>query len=462
MCLKVRYMRVCEISEKLVLAVFVASVVALSSIWVNAEPVEREGLLTLQDSIDLALKQSVFIHSAREGVYGAEAQKREALTGFLPSLNTSYNYTRLNEPLTYLSPGAPPVIMGTRDNHTWSLEARQPIFAGGGLLANYQASSLGLEAVRMDEWGVVLDIVQDVKIAYYNVVKMEKLLEVARQSLKQLESHHNIAQNFFDVGMIPRNDLLQSGVQVSNGQRDLLKAENGLELSRSKFNTVLRRDIDAPVRVEDIFSYHPFNKTLAECLTTALENRPEIKASSIRVEQAKKIVNQARSDFYPTVNVIGNYSRFGDNLRFSGSDYQYQDSWYVMAVANWTFWEWGRTKNRVETTRSRENQVRDALINTKDQITLEVKNAYLLLREAEKQIMVSKKAVEQAEENFRINEERYTERVATSTDVLDAQTLLTRAKSDYANALGDYHIGQARLERAMGFGQATKDHNSLL
>ncbi len=121
-----------------------------------------------------------------------------------------------------------------------------------------------------------------------------------------------------------------------------------------------------------------------------------------------------------------------------------------MAVANWNFWEWGKTKNRVEAGQSRENQAADFLANIRDQITLEVKNAFLLLHEAEKQVQVAKKAIEQAEENFRINTERYREQVGTSTDVIDAQTLLTKAKSDRHNALGDFSISRAKLERAMG------------
>jgi outer membrane protein TolC len=127
-----------------------------------------------------------------------------------------------------------------------------------------------------------------------------------------------------------------------------------------------------------------------------------------------------------------------------------------MGVASWTFWEWGKTKYRVDASRSRENQSMDLLNNIRDQVALEVKNAYLVMQESEKQVMVAKKAIEQAQENFRINEERYREQVATSTDVLDAQTLLTRAKSDYANALSEYNISHVRLERAMGVIHAKK------
>ncbi len=97
-----------------------------------------------------------------------------------------------------------------------------------------------------------------------------------------------------------------------------------------------------------------------------------------------------------------------------------------------------------------ENQAIDQAKELNDQIALEIKNAYLLLQEAESQIAVSQKVIDQAEENFRISEARYKERVARSTEVLDAQTLLTKAKSEYANALGDYNISYARLQRAMG------------
>ncbi|MBW1839608.1 MAG: TolC family protein, partial [Deltaproteobacteria bacterium] len=67
-----------------------------------------------------------------------------------------------------------------------------------------------------------------------------------------------------------------------------------------------------------------------------------------------------------------------------------------------------------------------------------------------KNIFVAETAREQAEENSRLNQERYNEQMATTTDVLDAQTLLTEAQNNYYNALSDYHIAKARLERAVG------------
>ena len=409
-----------------------------------------EKVFTLNESIETALKQSVLIRAAQEGVLGAEAQKKEAFTGFLPKLNTSYGYTWLNREPTMQIPPTLPIRVGTQDNYTWAVEAKQPLFAGGGIMANYEASKIGHDISRMDEAAAVQDIIQEVKVSFFNILKAEKLLGVARQSLEQLQAHRHVAQNFFDVGLIPRNELLQSEVQVANGEQSLIRAENGVELAKSKFNTVLRRNINDPVQVEDILTYRPYDLHIEDCFKAAMENRPEIKSQALKVDQAKSLVKLAKSDFYPTVSAVGHYERVGDTPGVSGTAFKDTESWYVMGVASWTFWEWGKTKNRVDASRSKENQSVDLLNNTRDQITLEVKNAYLLMRESEKQVMVTKKAIEQAEENFRINQERYREQVATSTDVLDAQTLLTRAKSDYANALSEYHISHARLERAMG------------
>jgi outer membrane protein len=443
-------------TEKRFLGVFVLIVMTvLGGAAYGADTVKP---LSLFDSIDLALKQSVLIHAAQEGVRGAEAQRKEAFTGFLPKFSTSYGYTRLNEDPYFVFPGVPPLIpagnikTGTSDNYNWTVEARQPLFAGGGILANYEVSRLGTEIARLDETTTVQDLVQEVKIAYFNILKAGRNLAVARQSLERLTAHRDTAQGFYDVGIIPKNDLLYAEVELANGRQFLVRAENGLEMAKSKFNTVLRREINTPVEIDDILNDRSFAKPLASCIAAALGNRSEIRSYALHLEQAKSLVKLARSEYYPNVGLVGNYAKYGDTPGVAGSPYRDQESWYVMAVANWNFWEWGKTKYRVDAGLSRENQAADILTNIREQITLEVKNAYLLLHEAEKQAQVTEKAIEQAEENFRINTERYREQVGTSTDVIDAQTLLTKAKSDHDNALGDYSISRARLERAMGIG----------
>jgi outer membrane protein TolC len=417
--------------------------------------------LTLEASIDMALKNSIVINIAKEGTKSATARKREAITGFLPKFNTSYSYQRLNEapfmkfvgvppPLNTIIPNGTELIAGTQNNYNWAIEAKQPIFAGGGILANYQANSIGEDAAHLEETAKYQDVVQEVKVAYFNILRAQRIQDAARQSVEMLSAHRDVAENYFNVGMIPKNDLLHAEVELANGKQALVRAKNAVELAKSSFNTVLKRKIFTPVEVVDILAYHPLNQSFEECLNVAQKTRPELKISSLKAAQAGKLVRIAQSDYFPTLSLVGNYSRFGDNPSVSGSDYQDTESWYVMAVASWNFWEWGKTKFRVDASKAKENQALEASKELNDQITLEIKNAYLILQETESQIVVWQKVIEQAEENFRISEERYKERVATSTEVLDAQTLLTKAKSEYANALGDYNVNYAKLQRAMG------------
>ena len=417
--------------------------------------------LTLEESISIALKNSLLINIAKEGARGAEAKKREAMTGFLPRLSTSYSYTRLNEEPSFYFPGIPanppiPAIpasnmtTGTINNYNWGIEARQPLFAGGGILANYQASKIASDAALVEETAKSQDVVQDVKITYYNILRMQRLRDTSRQAVGMLTAHRDVAQNFYQVGLIPKNDLLQAEVELANGKQALVRAQNAVELAKARLNTVLKRELLLPVEVVDVLDYKPLNQSFQDCLEIARQHRPELKISALKAEQAGYMVRAAQSEFFPSVSLVGNYARFGDSPSVSGTEYKHMESWQVMAVASWNFWEWGKTKFRVDAGRAMENQAIDQTKELNDQIALEIKNAYLLLQEAESQIAVSQKVIDQAEENFRISEARYKERVARSTEVLDAQTLLTRAKSEYANALADYNISYARLQRAMG------------
>ncbi|HPL62904.1 MAG TPA: TolC family protein [Syntrophales bacterium] len=434
--------------------ILIAAVLALVAPALFPAGAPGAARMTLEESIREALSRNVSVHSAAEGTRAAESRRKEAFTGFLPRFSTSYSYTHLNEPPHMTIPSLGEVTTGTRENYLWSVEMRQPLFAGGGILANYQISRLEAGISRREETATVQDTIRDVTVAYFTILKTEKIRDVALQSVEQLKSHRNVARNFFAVGLIPKNDLLTAEVQLANGAQNLLRAENDVDLAKAQLNTVMRRDVNEPVDIEDMLSYEPYSKDLSECLKTAMENRPEITALALRTEAAKTGVTLARSEYFPNLNLVGNYSKFGEGPDLAGTPFRDTENWYVMAVASWNFWEWGRTRYRVGASLSREIQSADALTGFKDRIALEVKNAYLSMREAEKRISVTRTAIGQAEENFRINQERYREHIATSTDVIDAQTLLARARADYFGAISDYRIAIARLDRAMGISSA--------
>ena len=274
---------------------------------------------------------------------------------------------------------------------------------------------------------------------------------MAEDTVKQVNSQKNVAENMYQVGMSPLNDLLQSQVQLANNKQLLITAQNNLEIAKSQFNTLLRRPVNAPVNIVDILDYTPFAHDLQYCLTLAEENRLELQIADLQVQIAQKDYELSKRNYYPSINLTGTWTRRGTEWDANGGEGISDDKfWDIRATASWDFWEWGRTRYGVKEKLSRLAQSKYNEKEVLDNVQLEVNQAFIRTKEAEKNITTVETAIEQARENLRITEERYKEQVSTTTDVLVAQTLLTDTMTNYYNALYDFKIAKAVLYRATG------------
>ena len=418
-------------------------------------------VLTLEESIKIALENSLSIYSAKEEIKAKEFEELSTKADFFPKLSTSYTYTRLDNDTvndakytTYPYPSFSPREISPLDTNSYqfNITATQPLFTGWRLTISREIASLGVDTAKIQKETAIQDLVLNVKAAYFGILKAEKLEKVAKQEVEQLEANLRVSQAFYDEGIIAKNDLLQTEVQMAQARQNLIKATNGVEIAKSLFNKLLRRGLNQGVNIKDILDYYPIKLLLDQCMEKAKQNRPEIKEVSLNVMAAEKAVDLNKSSYYPYVTLIGNYQRETDDILLDSAPGKDPDNWTIQLKGEWIFWEWRKKRHDVAAARAKLAKANYILKEIKDNIQLEVKEAYLSLREAEKNIQVAKKAVAQAEENFRMNEERYKQQVATSTDVLDALTLLTQARTNYFNALSEHNIAWARLERAMGIG----------
>ncbi len=424
------------------LSLFFMFVIVLSVVSpafsVAQEPAE---ILTLKQTIDNAIKANLGLQASREEVKATEATRKAQRTYFFPTLSATYRYDR-NDGENILIPD---------ERYTFVASFTQPLFTGFDLINRYKIASLGLDAAKIEERLVRQDIIFEAKNIYFELLRTQKLLNIAKETITQINSQKEVAENYYQVGMTPLNDLLQAQVELANAKQEHIIAKNNMENTESDFNTLLRRPIDTPVAIEDILDYSPFEKDLDYCFAEAEKNRLEITIADLYVEIGEKELQLARKDYYPSVNLQGEYFKIGTEPDVDGGEgISDPDGWRIMAVATWNFWEWGRTYYGVDEKISRLSQAKLQKKEILDNIQKEVKKAYLRTTEAEKAIITVEKAIEQAKENFRINEERFKEQMATSTDVLDAQTLLSRTITNYYNALYAFQLAKATLYRAMG------------
>lgn len=418
---------------------------------ITATGAEYGQKLTLTDTIGLAIKANLGLKRSQEEVKAAMANKRSARTQFFPTLRATYQYTHYDQDVTQeIVPGVDAVVRN-QEEYVFVTEFNQPIFTGFALLNQYRIASLGLDVAELTQKLTRQDIMLDAKNAYYLVLRAQKLMDVGKQTVAQIKSQKEVSKNFYEVGMSPLNDLLQSQVQLANARQGLITAQNNLEVANSRFNIVLRRPVNSPVNIETIVDYEPFDKDIEYCLDMAKKNRLEIHVADKDIEIAEKQVRLVQKDYMPTINFRGDITQVGDDWRASGGD-GVNDSyaWKLQATATWEFWQWGKTTHDVKAQLSRLTQSKYRKSEILDQISLEVKESFLRTVESQQNILTIETAIEQAKENLRINEERYQEQVATQTEVLIAQTLLTETMTNYYSALYDYKIAKAILYRAIG------------
>ena len=426
------------------------TIVSASVVWAQGSQVP----LTLEESIKIALERSLTVHSALVGIEGSEFRRKEAITNFLPLWTGQYIYNRYNAPNTVGAtqaavPGAGVFVPTSRDIYNFNTTLNQPLFTGGMNLATYRSAKLGVDLSKTNVETSKLDLVQQVRVGYFTILRAEKFLGVAEQQVKQFEAQLEVTKAFFDVGIVPKNDVLQAEVRLANARQQLVKVANDLATAKASFNILLRREINTLFEVVDILDYKAFALSFEQSLEEALQLRPEVKAAQLNIDQAKEGVKIARAGYFPTISLAGNYNRFSDNADLSGG-VGFNDRWQIQALATFTLWNWGNTAFKVGENKVKVIQAEDSKTQLTESVTLEVKNDYLNMLTAEKNIKVTEKAIEQAEENLRMNEERYKYQVATQTDVLDAVTLLTQARVNYYGALSDFNIAKAQLERSMG------------
>ncbi|MCX8042762.1 MAG: TolC family protein [Desulfobacterota bacterium] len=423
-------------------------------VWAYADNATQP--LSLERAITIALTNNPTFQTAGLAVARAEHRRKAAEADFLPKLGTSYTYTRLNEAPRIKAPAGSlysekiNTVIGTQNSYQWDIHMIQPIFTGGQLYSIYKLEAFGVDVAKLQHETARQELMYNVKAAYFNVLKAQKLRDVARQAVAQIAAHEKTANDFFAQDMIAKNDLLEAQVRLAQAQQDLVRTEEALALARAVFNTVLHQDVNTDVEILDVSDEQKLELALVDSQARALQCQPVIQEIDTRIKQAQTAVQLAQSTYFPKIFLVSSYLRQGNQADLRGTPYKDPEAWHVSVNLDWTFWEWGRKQHIVGEQNVKLLEAQEMRKEIVDKVMLRVKDAWLRCEEHWKNIGVARTAIARAEENFRIYENRFAQQMATTTDVLDAQTLLTQAYSNYFAARYDYCIARAALEYAIG------------
>ena len=410
---------------------------------------ENKPVLSLQEAIHIAITNNALIKEAIERQMAALEEEKSAKADFFPKASAHYLYTGLTqEPIT--KTGSTETQIAHKNQYHWDVTLVQPLFTGFGLSSKHHMTKLGIEIKNEEKRQATLDVAQQVKLAYFTLLLSKKMLAVADEEVSALKAHERDAKKFYDHGLIPRNDLLKSQVALAHAMQDRERARANLQMALSHLNTLMDRDMNRETDVEDIASIPETEFDLSGLVEEATVNRPVLKIVYLGIQTLQDNIRLAKSSYYPNVSVAGQYERNGDSLTASDNDFSNEYNTTVMLQMNWTFFEWGKKRADVSKACYNKQALSRKLKGIEDSVRLEIKDAFLNLQVARKNITTANKSLGQAQENWRITNLQYQKQIATSTDVLDARAFLTQAETNYYDSLYGYMISLAELERAVG------------
>lgn len=408
--------------------------------------------LTLSEAIQIAYKSNKDIQMQEQEIYVAGANIVGAASVFYPQLNLQAAYTH-NESVLDGN-----IFSGYINDNLVKLNASQSIYNGGANLANFKQAKLSLDVQKETLRAKKMDIEFEAKRLYYGLLIADETERIAKDALNQAIAHYESVKQMYQHGTASRFDMLQSGVQVSLLEPDLVKAKNEIDSLKADLNKLLGLKIDSPVEPEEKLTYSFIGIKENEFLKIAYLDRPEMKLKSLGIDIDKWEIQMAKSGYRSTVDLLAGYSVRSNNL--GNLLESKQRNWNAGISVNIPIFEGFSTRAKVDAAKAKYTQAKIDKDNLVDSIAVDVRKACLNLKESASIIQSQKDNLAEAKEALRISEVSYANGVAINLDVLDSQVALAQIQKNLASGIYDYLMALAYLDRSMGksiIGEASLD-----
>jgi len=425
--------------------------------------------LTLQQAIEIGLENSNVLHSSQMKVQMATSKSSEVNAMRLPSLKLNGTYTRLSDvppfeatiPANAFGPGFPPNQLSVPlsptilNNYTARLTLQQPIFTGFRLDKTAEIADYSAQAANEEYNKDKSELIYSIKQSYWNLFKATEFKKVVDENVEQVRAHLNDVQNMMKHGMVTKNEVLKVEVQLSNVKLLQIEANNNVQLAMIALNSIIGNPLNTEIQIASTPSTPQEQspdgvQDVNSLVKTALEHRPEMKAMKLRVDAADAGITAAKSGWFPQIYLVGNYYYSRPNQRYVPAQDIFRDSWDISLNASFDVWNWGTTIHQTQQAQAQYEQAKDGLRQLEDGITLEVTQNFLNRKQAREKIVVTRQTVEQAEENYRVTNDKFKLGLVPNSDLIDAEVALLQAKTAYTQALVDYELAQAKLEKSLG------------
>ncbi len=411
-----------------------AALLSIAMLW-NI-PLGSCASLSIDEAVDMALRQNPDVHItelARDSAAAALKKSRGANSvGVTVTSSGQLSHSGADG-------------RGTGNNN--SIKASLPIFNNKNK-ANIESDELGVDIANLNTYRKYENIRLDVIKAYYDVLEAQKNVNVAKETVDKCQAHLTNVEQLYSAGSKAKVDVLRSSVELSNARQSLIKLENSCQVSLSTLKNKLNMSPAEELILTDDFKFVTFSQDLSFCVDYAMKSRKDLQVDEYKVKQQELALKAAKAGYDPTVSLSAGASW---NKAFYPKSNNHDYS--VGVSASWNIWDSGQTAAAVDSAQVELEKAKYTFEKDKNAVDLEVRTAYLNMREAEKRFISTGDAVNQAQEDYFIASEKYKAGEGIMLDVIDAQNTLSEAQLNYISAQYDYARYQAEVENTMGLGE---------
>jgi outer membrane protein TolC len=448
------------------------------SLFITTEIIHSQPkILTLEESIALALDKNVDIKVAVMNTEKSRAAVREAFGYALPSVDVSAGFSHfIQKPETpfpdfealltnatynilfnenviprddskFLPIETKLQSFALSNSYSASVTLSQVLFSSA-VFEGIGASQTYYELAKSELNNTVSKTVLSVQQSFYGVLLAKEVMNITNASFVNAQENFDNVKALYGQGMVSEFDYLQAQVRVENIRPIVLKTENLLKTAKDGLKIVIglnqTEDIDVSGEIK-LDSIDISNED--ELILEALNSNFDIQSLELKKQVDKAFIQLDVSDYWPTISAFGNYTYAGSSDKWNFQNYDYST---IGLNLSFNLWRGNRTKNAVEQSTITYKQTEEQLAQLKDYTTLNVKSKILELKRVKSLIDVQERTVNLAERSYHIAKVRYQEGAGSQLELQNADQDLSQARLNKVEAIHSYLITKFELDQLLG------------
>jgi outer membrane protein TolC len=407
-------------------------------------------VLTLRDTIQMALKSNLGVQVAHTRVKEAAGTRERRLAVLLPHVSGDSSANLQNRNLRAFGISLPgvPTVVGPFSNYDFRISAHQTL-VDRQAYHTLKASEDQQQAATLNYRDTRDLVVRQAAGLCLDAEAAEAEVEAAESRVTISEALTQLAQDQHVAGLATAVDVLRSQVQLQRDRQNLLVAKNAHETSLLALKRFIGMKPGTPVELADRLEFHKVAiPDLDQALRTSLENRSDYHSLLSQRESLSEQQKAAHARYVPTLSVSGNYGALGRNFG------EMPGTGLIQATLSITLFDRDRSGERVELD-SRMERLDDQIADLQNGIEEELRKAVLDLQSTEQQVSVTENGVNLAQQELDLAKDRFRNGVTDNIEVITAQSSLQSAQDDHILALALYANARVALVRAEGATEKT-------